>query len=243
MKNLLLLILIFGLSSLVKAQEDIPILEENPVLENKAPDNDPVMMEEAPKTEIPSQNKVESNKEKEDKKTENNLKEGVKKLSKKERKANLEKGPALIAEHRKNKVKLYFFIGETLKYQTKNDEKPIKGVFEEIKNGNVIIDGKKVKVNDLIMVGKKFGKTMGWRTVGVSNFALGTGIAGAGAFIAIMSGREYSVNNPKVILATVGVTAGVGVGLVGLHLMVKGSKAIFQSANKKSKNGWTFRLQ
>jgi hypothetical protein len=161
----------------------------------------------------------------------------------KKKKGKKKDGPALVAEHKKDGVSRYFFVGEKLKYKTKTDKKRKKGTFEEIVDGQVVIDGKKVKVENLEMLGKKFGKTLGWRTVGLSRFALGTGIALVGTAVGVLSAQQYSVDNPNVVLATVGVAIGTGIGFVGIHLMVKGSKGVFQSSNKKKKNGWLFRLQ
>lgn len=207
----------------VYCQEDEVPVNENVPVEN--PQNLEVTVEEENPEEVPpKENKAPKEKKKN------------KKVKKKD-------GPALVAEHKKDGVTRYFFVGEKLKYKTKTDKKRKKGTFEEIVDGQVVIDGKKVKVENLEMLGKKFGKTLGWRSVGLSRFALGTGIALVGTAVGVLSAQQYSVDNPNVVLATVGVAIGTGVGLVGVHLMVKGSKGVFQSSNKKKKNGWLFRLQ
>lgn len=162
---------------------------------------------------------------------------------KKEKIKKRDKTPSLIAEHKKDKIQRYFKVGETIKYQTKTDKKVIKGTLEEIKADKVIIDGKEVKVAELILLGKTFGRTMGWRSAGFSKFAVGTGVATAGTLLLIFSANQYSVDNSNVVWGVLGSVAGAGVSFVGIHLMVKGGKGMFQSSNKKQKRGWTFKVK
>jgi hypothetical protein len=209
--------------------------------EDIVPENNNVIIEENPQTEVKIDEVIPVEAKPE---TPDNLPNKEKKVQAKDKeKLKKKEGPALLAIHKKQGIERAFYIGEKLKYRTKTDKKKMKGTFEAVEDGQVIIDGKKVKVEDLIMLGKKFGKTMGWRSAGVGRFALGAGIAAVGLTVGVLSGREYSVDNPNVVLATAGVAVGTGIGLVGVHLMVKGGKGVFQSSNKKKKNGWIFKLK
>ncbi|MGB0402673.1 MAG: hypothetical protein ACPGEG_01160 [Salibacteraceae bacterium] len=165
------------------------------------------------------------------------------KKKEKKRKAKKKSEAGLTAFHKKTKRTVKFYVGETLKYKTKKGDEKIKGVLEELKGSKVIIDGKEVKLADLEMVGKKFGKTMGWRSVGLSEFALGTGVTAAGVALIVFSGQQYSVDNSNVVWSTLGIIAGSGTSFVGLHLMKKGGRNVFQSSNKKRKRGWTFNIK
>ena len=178
---------------------------------------------------------------KEEKKKKEKKKE--KKKDKKEKVKKRDRSPSLIAEHKKDKVERYFKVGETIKYQTKKDKHKIRGVLEEIQNDKVIIDGEEIKVSELILLGKTFGRTLGWRTAGVSKFAIGTGVEVAGAALLLFSANQFSIDNSNVVWGVLGGVAGVGVSFVGIHLMVKGGKEVFQSSNKKQKKGWTFKVK
>lgn len=166
-----------------------------------------------------------------------------KKKDKKEKVKKRDRTPSLIVEHKKDKVERYFKVGETIKYQTKKGKHKIRGVLEEIQNDKVIIDGEEIKVSELILLGKSFGRTLGWRTAGVSKFAVGTGVAVAGAALLLFSANQFSIDNSNVVWGVLGAVAGVGVSFVGIHLMVKGGKGVFQSSNKKQKKGWIFKVK
>ncbi|MBD78411.1 MAG: hypothetical protein CL840_05795 [Crocinitomicaceae bacterium] len=165
------------------------------------------------------------------------------KKGKKEKTKKKDIGPALIAAHKKDKIQRYFKVGETIRYQTKTSKKKVKGTLEEIKKDKIVVDGKEVKVKDLILVGKSFGKTMGWRSAGFAKFAVGTGLATVGVLLVVLGGNQYSVDNSNVVWGTLGVVVGSGVSFVGIHLMVKGGKGVFQNSNKKQKRGWTFSVK
>jgi len=205
------------------AQEDV--LMENPDRINKAGGSQGEFQEDLPPEEKAKKKKKEKDKDKEAK---------IK---------NRDKTPSLIAEHKKDKVQRYFKVGETVKYQTKKNKKVKKGTLEEIQNGKVIIDGEEVKVSELILLGKTFGRTMGWRSAGFARFAVGTGVAAAGTALILFSANQYSVDDSKVVWSVLGTVAGAGVSFVGIHLMVKGGKGMFQSSKKKQKKGWTFKVK
>lgn len=162
------------------------------------------------------------------------------KTSKKKEKAN---GPNLIAEHKKRKITREFKIGEVVKFKTKTEKDIQKGILESIEGQFVTIDGKKIRVSNLEIVGKKFSKTMGWRSAGVANFAIGTGLTAAGIALIVVSSDLIDPNSTKVVWGTLGVVAGTGTGLVGLHLMIKGGRGVFQSSKLKSEKGWSFSIK
>lgn len=153
------------------------------------------------------------------------------------------KGPAIVATHKKTRVKRYFYVGEKVSYQTKTMKKREKGVIMEISRNKIKIDSAEVKATDLVLVGKKFGKTLGWRTAGLGTFAIGTGITAAGVALTAYSSAQFSVDNSNVVWSVLGTVIGAGTSFVGIHLMVKGGKNVFQSSKKKLKNGWTFKTQ
>ncbi|UTW61178.1 hypothetical protein KFE98_14300 [bacterium SCSIO 12741] len=148
----------------------------------------------------------------------------------------------LVAENKKEKLRREFKKGEKIKYLTPTDKHVQKGVIDSITNQFIIVDGRKIKVADLELVGKKFFKTMGWRTVGLGKFAIGTGVTLVGVAVAVWSGRQIDLESSKVVWGSLGVVVGTGVGLVGLHLMVKGGKSVFQSTKMKKTKGWTFKV-
>ena len=163
-----------------------------------------------------------------------------KKKEKKVKEKSKKKGPLLIATNSKQKLVREFEIGEKLAYKSKTNKKILKGELEEIEKEYVKVDGKRVKITSLVMVKKKFVKTMVWRTVGLTRFAIGTGIAAVGAGIAVFSFQQIDPNSPRVIWGALGVVFGTGVGLVGTHLMLKGSKGMFQSSKLKKEKDWKF---
>lgn len=170
--------------------------------------------------------------------------ESKKKKDKKEKaskKNNPKKeGPLLIATNSKQKLVREFQIGEKVAYKSKTNKKILKGELEEIDKEYVKVDGKRVKITSLVMVKKKFVKTMGWRTVGLTRFAIGTGIAAVGAGIAVFSFQQIDPNSTRVIWGALGGVFGTGVGLVGTHLMLKGSRGMFQSSKLKKEKDWKF---
>ena len=141
-KSILKYLLLFFLivPAIGHSQEDVQMEEEGSVQKRESSIN---AQEDSP---IPPEDKKEEKK-----------KEKEAKIKKRD------KTPSLIAEHKKDKIQRYFKVGETIKYQTKTDKKVIKGTLEEINPDKVIIDGKEVKVAELILLGKTFGRTMGWR--------------------------------------------------------------------------------
>ncbi len=149
-------------------------------------------------------------------------------------------GPRLIATNSKLKLVREFEIGEKVAYKSKTNKKVLKGELEEVDKEYVKIDGKRVKIASLVMVKKKFVKTMGWRTVGLTRFAIGTGIAAVGTGIAVFSFQQIDPNSTKVIWGALGAVFGTGVGLVGTHLMLKGAKGMFQSSKLKKEKDWKF---
>ena len=163
-----------------------------------------------------------------------------KKKEKKVKEKSKKKGPLLIATNSKQKLVREFEIGEKLAYKSKTNKKILKGELEEIEKEYVKVDGKRVKITSLVMVKKKFVKTMVWRTVGLTRFAIGTGIAAVGAGIAVFSFQQIDPNSTRVIWGALGVVFGTGVGLVGTHLMLKGSKGMFQSSKLKKEKDWKF---
>ncbi len=215
------------------AQEGKPI-EESPVIESvyeeKTPEekskNDAVIIEENTSNKKSASNSGRSGKK-----------------SKKEQSEFSKKGPYLVASHKKEGKKRQFKVGEKVAYLSKTDKKVMRGIIEEIEKESVKIDGKNVKVRNLVMVKKKFFKTMGWRTVGLSQFALGTGIAAVGVGIAIFSFNQIDPDSPRVIWGAFGTVIGTGVGLVGTHFMLKGSKGMFQSSKSKIDKGWSFSVE
>jgi hypothetical protein len=171
--------------------------------------------------------------------------EGSKKKKDKKEKASKKvnpkkEGPLLIATNSKQKLVREFEIGEKVAYKSKTNKKVMKGELEEIDKEYVKVDGKRVKITSLVMVKKKFVKTMGWRAVGLTRFAIGTGIAAVGAGIAIFSFQQIDPNSTRVIWGALGAVFGTGVGLVGTHLMLKGSKGMFQSSKLKKEKDWKF---
>lgn len=159
---------------------------------------------------------------------------------KKEKKVKKKKGPFLVATNSKLKKTREFVIGEKVSYLAKTDKKVQRGKIEEIDGDYVKINGKRVKVKNLVMVKKKFAKTMGWRTVGLTQLGIGTGVAAVGAGIAIFSFNQIDPDSLLVIWGAFGTVVGTGVGLVGTHLMLKGAKGFFQSSKLKSEKGWKF---
>ena len=160
------------------------------------------------------------------------------KVSKKEK--SKKEGPLLLANNSKQKLVREFKIGEKVTFKTKTNKKNLRGEVEEIDKEYVKIAGKRVKISSLVMVKKKFVKTMGWRTVGLTRFAFGTGVAAVGAGIAIFSFQQIDPNSTTVIWGALGTVFGTGVGLVGTHLMLKGSKGMFQSSKLKTERDWKF---
>jgi len=208
---------------LLVGQEDV-LLPDSPVqevTEQKVENNqeNTLMLEAAP----------EEGKKKKDKKPKAKKKVKVKK-----------EGPFLLATNSKQKLVREFEIGEKVAFKTKTDNKVLRGEIEEIDKEYVKIDGKRVKIANLVMVKKKFVKTMGWRTVGLTRFAIGTGVAAVGAGIAIFSFQQIDPNSTYVIWGALGAVFGTGVGLVGTHLMLKGSKGVFQSSKLRTEKNWKF---
>ena len=130
-----------------------------------------------------------------------------------------------------------------MKFKTNTDDKIQKGILIKIDRQYVTIDSNKIQVNKLEMVGKNFTKTMGWRSAGVANFAIGTGLTAAGVALCVVSAELIDPNSTDVIWGTLGVVAGTGTGLVGIHLMVKGGKGVFQSSKLKTEKGWSFSVK
>lgn len=213
--------------------------EDREILQNGTLEESPVLKEDSRKQQkiqmMPAQTGAENPKE--DEASNNQQKKS------KNKKADKKSQVGLTAFHKKTKRTVKFYIGETLKYKTNKSDKKIKGVLEELKGSKVIIEGKEVSLADIEMVGKKFGKTMGWRSVGLSEFTLGTGVTLAGAALIVFSAQQYSVDNSNVVWSTLGIIAGSGTSFVGLHLMQKGGRNVFQSSNKKRKRGWTFSIK
>ena len=160
------------------------------------------------------------------------------KVSKKEK--SKKEGPLLLANNSKQKLVREFEIGEKVTFKTKTNKKNLRGEIEEIDKEYVKIAGKRVKISNLVMVKKKFIKTMGWRTVGLTRFTLGTGVAAVGGVIAIFSFQQIDPNSTTIIWGALGTVFGTGVGLVGTHLMLKGSKGMFQSSKLKTEKDWKF---
>lgn len=153
------------------------------------------------------------------------------------------KGPELVAEHTKRKITRTFKEGEKIKFQTKTSKSVEKGTLEKVEKQFVTIDGKKIRISTLTMVGKKWSRTIGWRTVGFTNLGIGVGLTAAGVALIAFSADYVDANSTNVVWGTLGIVAGTGVGLVGLHLMVKGSKGVFESAKLKKDKGWSFKTQ
>lgn len=165
------------------------------------------------------------------------------KKTKKEKKKKEPKGPFLVAMNAKQKKTRKFEIGEKLKYQAKTDKKASKGILEEIDGEYVKIDGKRVKVKNLIYAKKKFGRTIGDRLPGFRDFGIGTGIAAVGGIVIAYSAQQVDLNSTKVVWGVFGGAIGTGISLVGLHLMVRGGKTIFQSSRYKTEKGWKFSIE
>ncbi len=225
MKQLFIFIFLVVLGFCGYAQEDENILLENEIQEVKA---------------VPT----ESNDLKESEVGEFGADESEKKPKKKKEKAKKKiKGPYLVATNSKLKKSRSFSIGEKVSYLTKTDKKIQRGEIKEIEPEYIKIGKKRIKVNTLVMVKKKFFKTLGWRTVGLTQFGIGTGIAAVGTGVAIFSFQQIDPDSPLIIWGAFGTVVGTGIGLVGTHLMLKGAKGVFQTSKLKSEKGWKFSVK
>lgn len=153
------------------------------------------------------------------------------------------KSPYIEATHRKKKRTYYFVVGEFVKFKSGSEKENKAGTIEAIDGKLMTINGQKISVKNLDMIGKRWGQTLQWRSKGVANFAVGTGIAAAGVTFAVISAQYIDLDSPKVVWGTFGATIGTGTALVGFHLIGKGGKEFFQPAKLWKDRGWTFEVK
>jgi hypothetical protein len=153
------------------------------------------------------------------------------------------KGPYISAEHKRSQREYYFEVGEYVKFKSGSEKEIKRGVIESIEGNMFTVNGQKVSVRNLDMIGKKWGETMKWRTKGISQIAIGTGIAAVGVSFAVVSAQFINLDSPRIVWGTFGATIGAGTALVGFHLMGKGGKAFFQPSKLWKEKGWSFKTK
>jgi hypothetical protein len=166
-----------------------------------------------------------------------------KKKANKSKKNVKPKSPYILAANKRKKREYYFAVGEFVKYKSGSEKEKKSGTIEAIEGNMVTINGQKVSIKNMSMLGKRLGETMRWRTKGVSNFAVGTGIAAVGTAFSIVSAQYINLDSPRVVWGTFGATIGAGTALVGFHLMGKGGKEFFQPSKLWKDKGWTFQVK